>query len=188
MKEIGLILVFLTIAARSFGQLVAHKVYAPNDFHCRATDFRIIDTLSLWTYRLDSPYVTRFQDSVKPVGYIRFWRIKSIPNTPKFYDQARGPAIDFEIFNLKDSAFCYERSRRTIIFSSCVPPNVGGDVFVIGKFIFLNRSVCVNCGSYGTPTIDYCRPIINLIFSRFTGNDISTLADIARQLPIKSER
>jgi hypothetical protein len=94
MKEIGLILAFLTMAARSFGQHGANKVYAPGDFYCQATDFTIIDTLGLWTYRLDSPYVTRFQDSVKPVGYISFWRIKPIPNTPKFYDQARWPAID----------------------------------------------------------------------------------------------
>jgi hypothetical protein len=168
MKEIGLILGFLIITATSFGQHV--------------------DTLSLWNYQLDSPYVTRFQGSVKPVGYISFWRTKPISNDPKLYGQAQVPSIDFEIFDISDSSFCYQSSRNTIIYSNCVPPNVGGDVFVIGKFIFLNRSVCVNCGSYGAPNIDHCRPIINFIFSRLTGSDFSTLADIVRQLPIKSGR
>jgi hypothetical protein len=184
----GLILAFLTITATSFGQHLAYKVHATSDFHSLGTDLRNIDTLSLWNYRLDSPYVTRFQDSVKPIGFISFWRTKPISNDPILYDQPQVPSINFEIFDIRDSSFCYQSSRLTKFFSSCVPPNVGGDVFVIGKFIFLNRSVCVSCGSYGTPNIDYCRPTINFIFSRFTENDISTLADIVRQLPIKSGR
>jgi hypothetical protein len=187
MKEIGLILAFLTITATSFGQHVTYKVYPTSDFHRLGTDLGNIDTLSLWNYRLDSPYVTRFQDSVKPIGYISFWRTKPISNEPKLYDQAQVPSINFEIFDIKDSSFCYQSSRLTRFFSSCVAPDVGGDLFVIGKFIFLNRYVCVNCGSYGIPNIDYCRPVIKFIFSRFTG-DISTLADIVRQLPIKSGR
>jgi hypothetical protein len=188
MKEIGLILAFLTITAMSFGQHLDYKIHRPNDYHRLGTDLKNIDTLSLWNYQLDSPYVTRFQDSVKPIGHISFWRTKPISNDPGLYVQARAPAIDFEIFDIKDSSYCYKSSWRTIVASSCVPPDVGGDVFVIGKFIFLNRSACVNCGSYGTPNIDYCRPTINFIFSRFSGNDISTLAGIVRQLPIKSGR
>jgi hypothetical protein len=168
MKERGLILAFLTITATSFGQHV--------------------DTLSLWNYRLDSPYVTRFQDSVKPIAYISFWRTKPISNDPKLSDQAHVPSIDFEIFDIGDSSFCYQTSLHTRIYSSCLPPNVGGDIFVVGKFIFLNRRVCVGCGSSTTPNIDYCRPIIKFILSRLTENDISTLANIVRQLHIKSGR
>ncbi len=188
MKEIGLILAFLTITATSFGQHLDYKVNPTSNYHRLGTDLGNIDTLSLWNYRLDSPYVTRFQDSVEPIGYISFWRTKPISNEPQIYDQVQVPSIDFEIFDIRDSSFCYQRSRFTKFYSSCVPPDVGGDVFVIGRFIFLNRKVCVNCGSDGTRNIDYCRPILKFIFSRVTGDDISTLADIVRQLPIKSGR
>jgi hypothetical protein len=177
MKEIGLLLAFLTITAMSFGQ-----------HHRPGTDLKNIDTLGLWNYRLDSPYVARFQDSVKAIGYISFWRTKPISNDPKLYDPARVPAIDFEIFDIRDSSFCYQSSHNAIISSSCVPPNVGGDVFVIGRFIFLNRGVCVKCGSNDTPNVDHCRPTIDFILKTLASSDISTFADIVRQLPIKSGR
>jgi len=172
----------------SFGQHFDYKVNPPNDYHRLGTAQKNMDTLSLWNYRLDLTYVPARHDSATPLGFIRFWRIKPIANDPILNEQAPPPGINFEIFDIRDSSFCYRSAHNAIFYSSCVPPNVGGDVFVIGKFIFLNRSACVHCGSAGAPHVDYCRPVINFIFKTLADSDISTLADIVRYLPIRSGR
>ncbi len=67
--------------------------------------------------------------------------------------------------------------------SSCVPPDVGGDYFIIGKYIFLNDNVCLNCRKYDTG-IDYCRPVINFVISKIDKNRVETLDEITGQFVI----
>ena len=169
------------------GRHATHDVYGATDSRFSAVNLKNIDTLSLWNYQLDTPFVSGFRDSIKPVGHISFWRIKPFAADLEKNKNTRAvPFIDFEIFDIRDSSFCDQQSRKIMFITNCVPPNVGGDLFAIGHYIFLNRWACVSCGSQSEPLRDYCRPVINFIFSRFSGNERSSLADIVRQFPIKA--
>lgn len=149
------------------------------------TDFSSIDTLSLWSYKLDTIFNGKDGDSVKPIGMLTFWRTKPIDDSisKSIYHQLWTPYITFAIFNLSDTNYCFKKSTRTRHFSSCVPPQVGGDIIIVDKFIFLNGNFCLSCQRYDTK-IDYCRPVINYVFSKLDRSKITTIQSLANQFII----
>lgn len=149
------------------------------------TKFDFIDTLDCWEYDLDKNYKSDRNDSISPIAIITFFRTKPLNDSISLnvYNKPWMPLMSFEIFYLKDSSFCFQESKRTVYFSSCVPPSVGGDLFIIGDFIFLNRNVCVECRKPDSG-IDYCRPLINHIISKIDKNKIKTIDDITAQFSI----
>ncbi len=182
---ISLVLLFKT----SVGQPRIGSVFKPGDFYASKTNFKFIDTLARWQYQFDTSYTGSSKDTVKSLGRITFYRTIALYDTMsrQIYDADWRPVIDFEIFSLRDSIFCFTKSKLSILLSSCVPPDVGGDIFIIGNFIFLNRSVCINCAKYDTG-IDYCRPIVKYVFSKVGIAHIAKLQDIVKQFPIKAGR
>ena len=186
-----IIICFYSIVATSiFGQTKPllffdttdnNKQFNNNKYYSK-TDFSIVDTLSLWNYKLDTTFKGSERDSLKPFAQIIFWRTK--PVYDKKYKESWTPYIVFELYNSNDSAFCYDKSNRRRFLSSCVPPNVGGDIIFIDKFIFINSDVCLNCERDDT-NVDYCRPIINYVFSKVDKTKITTLESILKQFVIK---
>jgi len=176
----------LLIGLESLEQTQSPTFYNPSNKYYSATDFNFIDTLERWNYDLYLSYRGKEKDSIKPIGKIIFFRTNALSDklSRKVYGREWTPVISFDIYNISDSAICSEISRWTRIYSSCVPPDVGGDLLTIGKYIFLNRMVCLACKKYDT-NVDYCRPIINYIFSKIDVNRISTISDLVDQLPIK---
>jgi hypothetical protein len=81
-------------------------------------------------------------------------------------------------------AFCEKESLKTMVLSSCLGSSVGGDYLVVGKFIFINYNVCVNCID-GKTRKDYCRPVIYSVFSKIDGAKANTLDEIFSQFTIK---
>jgi hypothetical protein len=150
------------------------------------TDSSFVDLLNLWNYKLDTTFKGRKFDSLKPLGELIFWRIRPVDDkiSKSLNSQRWTPHFTFEIYNLADSAFCCKKSNQVRLFSSCVPPNVGGDMIIIDKFIFINSSVCVSCARYETK-VDYCRPFIHYIFSKIDKTKITNLESLIQQLVIK---
>ncbi len=143
-----------------------------------------LDSISNWSYLFDKTYKGFRNDSIRAMGLVTFQRVKPpkegiISETGKVFI----PSMDFEIFHLTDSAFATRKSTFTKVISSCMPPNVGGDLFIVGKFIFVNRDVCVNCRQY-PDTIDYCRPMIRKILAGANQDKALTLEEILASLPV----
>jgi hypothetical protein len=157
-----------------------------NHYYYSATDFSNIDSIELWNYKLNDNYHGEKEDSIRPVGEIFFWRTNSIDDkiSQQVYGHFWTARIEFDIFALKDSSYCYFRADRTRFYSSCVPPQVGGDIIKIGNFIFVSRGVCMSCHRYDT-NVDYCRPVINYIFSKVDETKVNSLKDLVSQFIIK---
>jgi hypothetical protein len=141
------------------------------------------DTLAHWRYTMDREYQAPFSDSVKPVARIVFWSAKpaAIGADQKQGKNAWTPDISFELFNLSDLTWCKKKSEMTKSLSSCKPPGVGGDLYVVGNYVFLNREVCVNCIDHSTQK-DYCRPVMNYLFNKLNKTQAHTLDELAKQL------
>ncbi len=165
------------------------KIYDSNQIMLNypSTDFNKIDTLEYWNYKLDLKYKSTETDMVKPIGLLTFSRIKSIDDSInlKVYNKPWKPMISFEIYKLSDTTFCSKKSNLIHVLSSCTPPNVGGDCFIFGNFIFLNKNECVSCSDYVTK-VDYCRPVINYAFMSVKNRNVKNLNDLVTQFKIKS--
>ena len=150
------------------------------------TDFTRIDTIELWNYELDTSYNVRNWDTLASLGQLNFWRTIPIDDKISYgiYGRYWTPHILFEIFFSKDSTVLYKQSYRTRSRSSCVPPDVGGDILKIGNFILISRGVCLNCQRQDTK-VDYCRPVINYIFSKVDPSKVTTIESLIGQFIIK---
>jgi hypothetical protein len=186
MRQIIIIFGLFFLLNGLFGQSQSSFLTYNQSYFYSKTDYNKIDSLSLWNYSLDTNYIAQYKESIRPIGKITFWRIKPLDDgiSLKIYNQIWTPTISYEIFNMRDSAFCLKQSHQTRMLSSCVPSNVGGDIFIIGSFIFFNRNVCVSCTKYDSGQ-DYCRPIIRQIVDKVDKSKIESLAEIVRQFIIK---
>ena len=195
MRQYFLFFALLIFATNCIGQTQSQIVFETtiistevnNKKYYSKTDFSIIDTLNLWSYKLDTTFKGKENDSIKPIGMITFWRTKPIDDSisKSIYHQLWTPYITFAIFNLSDTNYCFQKSTRTRYFSSCVPPQVGGDIIIVNKFVFINGNVCLSCQRYDTK-IDYCRPVINYLFSKLDRNKTTTIQGLADQFIITS--
>ena len=188
-----LLIAFIIFSFESFGQNVVFdtSVNEPpivGEKYYSKTDFSKIDSLQYWKYKLNMKYHGTETDTLKPIGQIIFLRTKTINDgiSKKLYGRDWNPNITFDIFNVADSLNCFKNSTRIRFFSSCVPPQVGGDIIIVGKFLFLNRSVCLSCQRYDSK-IDYCRPVLNYIFSNIRKREVETVEELVQQFPILSE-
>lgn len=139
-----------------------------------------IDTESLkhWSYEIDYEFEAH-TDTVDALGQIRFKRTESIIDTlhEKVYKKPWFPSIDFEIYDISDINHAKRMSSRVKLLSSCLGANVGGDLIIIDNYIFVNTSVCINCIE-NESEIDFCRPIIDKIFSRLVLKENENLENI----------
>lgn len=149
------------------------------------TDFSFIDNLDLWNYKLDTSFIGHDSDSIKAKGQLIFWRTEPIDDgiSKDIYGQLWTPYITFDIYSLSDSIYCLNKSLRTRIVSSCVAPDVGGDLIEIGNFLLLNHAVCLSCQRYDTKK-DYCRPVLKVVFSKLDNNKIITIESLVEQFII----
>jgi len=142
-----------------------------------STDFSKIDSLNAWFYVLLDKNLS-YEDSIKLIGQLIFQRKTMIMHwTPNF---------TFQIFNIKDSSYCFKKSQLVRTLSSCVPPNVAGDIVILNQYILLNTNVCLQCKNFENG-LDYCRPVINKILSAFDKTKVTSLEELVIQFPIKGQ-
>jgi hypothetical protein len=160
----------------------------PSSAHQKHDDLSNVDTLARWRYRFVK---TSQEKSATPteLGKISFYRTRALDDSisVKIYHQKWSPGMSYSVFNLSDSTYCIKMANHTRVYSSCVPPDVGGDYFVLGKYIFVNLSVCLNCRKHDSG-IDYCRPLVNYVISKVDKNKAATLDEIFSQFVIDREK
>ena len=156
------------------------KLYNRNEKPYLKVDFDNIDTLSLWSFKINRKYRIK-KNKIQPIGKIEFWRIKPLEDKQRkeIYGKDWTPSFEFEIYKITELEFCKKRSLNTRLISSCY--NFGGDLLIIGNFIFLNNQVCDNCKKWDNG-IDYCRPLINKILSRIVIDDNNSLKEIENKI------
>ncbi|MBL7742034.1 MAG: hypothetical protein JNN00_01040 [Chitinophagaceae bacterium] len=172
------ICIFLSIA-QSFGQ---RSVYDSTDKNYRGIDFSFKDDFAYWRYDFRQKKATKKNFSI---GHLTFWRAEKWDNNNNAeFHSAWTPGISFDIYNLKDSAKAKEASRFVRSLSLCQSYEIGGDLFVVGNFIFVNPESCVLCYRKLTNK-EYCRPTINIIFSNIDTSKVLKIRDIIDQFPIQ---
>ena len=158
------------------------SIYDTTDKHYDGVNFGFTDDLSYWTFRFQKKKATKKNPSI---GHIAFWRTQGFDdNTEKEFHSAWSPGISFEIFPLKDSIKALEVSTNMRSVALCETPQIGGDWFIIGSYLFVNGESCVLCYRKLTNT-EYCRPTVNQIFSMINVAKSSSIREIISQLPIK---
>jgi hypothetical protein len=136
-----------------------------------------------WTYHFEVMSDTTDKRKVLPIAAITFRRSQPVPaaGTAKAWH----PAMRFEIYTEKDSAYCRNFSDSIYLNSSCNAPNIGGDRVRIGHFIFVNPDACVSCA--GQNGIDYCRGSILYFFKQINRQQSKDIYKLLEQLPIDSD-
>ena len=142
-----------------------------------STNFLKSDTLTSWFYLLLDKNLS-YEDSVQPIGQLIFQKNQKTRGVP--------PNFTFQIFNIQDSSYCFKKSQLVRKLSSCIPPDIAGDIIILNKYIFLNTNICLKCKSYENG-LDNCRPTINRIFSAVDKTKVTTLEDLVKQFPIKGQ-
>ncbi len=133
-----------------------------------------------WKYQYSQAEGEIRNESVKKIGRITFWRSKAIyDDVSKKYWK---PDISFDIFPESDSAYLFNLADNIKAQSSCDVVNRGGDILVVGHFILISSSPCVNCAS--SSNIDYCRNIIRNLFESVSNKDTYDWNAILKQLVI----
>jgi len=144
------------------------------------------DTLALWNYQFKA-FVGAKTDSVKPIGVLFIWRSKPVIDNSYFsvYKVFPTPLFVFSVYNIIDSAYCKKEALKGMLISNCLPPDVGGDYFIIGNYFFVNYGLCIPCHFLGT---DYCRPVLGAVLNHVDVRRVSTLADLFKQFSIKASK
>jgi hypothetical protein len=148
------------------------------------TDFNNIDNITLWNFEIT--YLSNQNtDSISSLAFVKFFRIEpeKIKVSKRKYENWK-PSMYFDVYNLKDSTYCKKISNKTEKMSSCVTPNQGGDLIIIGNYIFLNNHSCISCSRFieEKQSKDYCRPIINKILTEIDISDKSSLKQIEHKI------
>ncbi len=177
MKRLIVILVIFLKFSCVFGQSDSSLFLNSDSKYYDSTDFSKVDSLKAWFYVLLDKNLS-YKDSIQPIGQLIFQKDKTIKGwTPNF---------TFQIFNIKDSSYCFKKSELVRTLSSCIPPNVAGDIIIFNQFIFLNTNVCLQCKNFDDG-LDYCRPLINKVFSAVDKAKVTTLEELVKQFPIKGQ-
>lgn len=141
-----------------------------------------------WQYQIDYDYENA-NDSIQPIGKVVFQSTKPIPDQKResIYGRKWFPSITFEIHPLSNKAYCEKSSFQVQLHSSCLPPNMGGDVIVVQDYIFHNRNVCVDC-VLTEGQIDYCRPVVQEVLSNLNLTGVKSLAEIDQKIGLLIKR
>src|SRR5450432_2141777 len=111
MKLLFLIIFVSCISLQLKGQ-TDNSVFHNSSFsNYLKTDFSKIDSLSCWFYVLTIKNSSH-GDSVKSVGEITFQRIRAVKDTisESLYKSGFLPNFTFQVYDIKDSAYCLKKS------------------------------------------------------------------------------
>jgi hypothetical protein len=175
MKKLIFSVLIMLIWGKNFCQI---KVYDSTDVFYSKTDFTFISDISNWNYKLKLR-----KSKAGEIGKLLFYRVTQFRgNTNNEFYASYNLWIEFSIYHLKDSlkAKAISNSLRKITF--CTSPEIGGDYFAIGNFIFVNNVNCIRCNGPGSK--DYCRPIVQKSFLNVSQSRIASLKEIVSQFPI----
>ncbi|MEO5967915.1 MAG: hypothetical protein ABIP69_06620, partial [Ferruginibacter sp.] len=135
------------------------KKVTPKGNYFETTSKKYFETV-IRPYKYEyTPLVNNNDDSAKKIGQIIFWRSEALydAKSKKYWK----PNIKYDIYRLSDWAFIKRFSDSIILVSNCDSINKGGDIKIVGNYVLLSTSPCVNCANLSN--IDYCRNIVKRI-------------------------
>jgi hypothetical protein len=143
-----------------------------------------LDSLKLWNYDI----LNNDKEDSNLICKIVFFR-----NTPikdqlfeKVYKTGLKPTMIFNVYPISMVDSVKKMSRLTRVTSSCLPPNVGGDYYVLKNFVLLNYSSCTLCSSSSTSEkIDFCRGNVDKIVSKVKDKEYNNFVQLCNDLPIE---
>ena len=164
------------------------QVFDSNDSLLRNVNFSFADDMEKWGFGFEANKPWKWDSSL---GRIMFFRLRDWDDNPQAEFKTPGQGylnITYYIYPLKDSGLV-KRFSKTLreMKSLCNIPYRGGEYFVAGNFIFINSKDCLNCYRNKTGT-DYCRPMVNRIFSNMNGIENATLKEIIEKIPLKKQK
>jgi hypothetical protein len=141
-----------------------------------------LDSITAWSYDI----VPNYRIDTNLICRIAIFRNKEIPDklSQEVYGKGIRPSMIFNIYPVLLIDTIKKMSLECKIYASCIPPNVGGDYYILQDYILVNYSSCVNCASSDYKT-DLCRANINKILSGVSKKHYGSIDDLIADLPIK---
>ena len=166
-----------------FGFLISNLCLFSQDNHQLKGQFNLtLDSLTDWSYDI----VPNFRMDTNLICRIAIFRNKEIPDklSQEVYGRGIRPSMIFNVYPIHLIDTIKKMSLECKIFASCIPPNVGGDYYVLQDYVLINYSSCVNCASSDNKT-DLCRANINKILSSVSKKHYTSINDLIADLPIR---
>lgn len=207
MKQSVLIISLSLLSSLSYGQSPKETIFScrtkEDSLHYSKTNFTLIDSIDRWCYKIIANYKPSRIDSTVPLCQVHFTRSEDLVDSSGYYKYLKlyGPSkkssftrnesvrfkpyIIFRVYSLKDSVAAFRIASFASLITSCAPPYAGGDLFIAGSFIFVNDELCLKCSAAFGGEVDYCRPLLNFIFSSLKNSNAPTVEDLLTHLPIK---
>lgn len=169
----------------TFGLLINSLfLFSQDDPSLKGQFYLSMDSLTDWSYdvvsndRIDTNLICR----------IALFRNRELPDELSMQTYGRGirPLMIFNVYPVSMIDTVKKMSFKCKVFASCVPPNVGGDYYVLKDFVFINYSSCVDC-AYANYKTDLCRANINRIISSIKERHYSSIDELLADLPIKKK-
>ena len=180
--KIFMILLYFICSTSLFGQ-TNQQTQKGNYFASKSGDY-FKKVIRPWKYQYIKTQTGDSIGAVKKIGEITFWRSEAI------YDEVSKkywkPDIRFDIYLASDSNYVRRLAKEIKLVSSCDSINKGGDVLLLGHFILVSSSACVNCSS--SSNIDYCRKIVKHILESVSNKDTYNWDAILKQFIIEKEQ
>lgn len=147
-------------------------------------DSIVVEPIADWRYMFDPTPDTLRESKVASLGHVSFIRKDSIPSElhQRLYHRGWRPGMSFHVFPITAYSDCSTEQRRVIHLSSCLEPNVGGDLFIVGQFVLFNRSVCLGCE--WEDGIDRCRGPISEIVKVMEQRAPVTVDELVKAIPL----
>lgn len=138
-----------------------------------------ISDIKFYKYEYN-PSVKNTNDSVNKIGQIVFWRSEDV------YDRVAKkywrPNISYDVYLLSDWTYIKKLSDSIILVSNCDSINKGGDIQIVGNYVLVNTSNCVNCASMWNR--DYCRNKIKFVLESVPDKTALNFEGILKQFII----
>jgi hypothetical protein len=161
------------------------SLFSQDNLHLKSQFNLSLDSLTDWSY---DNVQSDIEDS-NLVCRIAFFRNKEIPDelSQKVYGRGLRPLMILNVYPISLIDTVKRMSLECKILSSCVPPNVGGDYYILKDYILINYTSCVTCASSNYNT-DLCRANINRILSTIKKKHYSSIDELLADLPVKKKR
>ena len=146
------------------------------------------EPITEWRYAYEDVPDTLNRSGLIAIGRLSFIRNKSIPDSLHYavYGRRWHPLMTFDVLPHEMHDECLADQHEVHVLSSCTSPNVGGDIFSVGKFILYNNDVCLNCEH--EDGVDRCRGPIGEIIERIQEQDPATISQLIEAVPVQKWR
>ena len=131
-----------------------------------------------------NPSINISNDSLNKIGQIVFWSVEPIYD--KVSKKYWTPNISYDVYHLSDWPLVKRISDVLISTSNCDSINKGGDIQIVGDFVLVSTSPCVNCAN--SSNLNYCRYTVKNVLQSVKDKTVLDFGGIVKQFKIKEAK